>query len=909
MFIPGCPNLCQCSNLDVGTKVDCRNAFLRTVPPDLPSDTVELYLTNNSIFSLNESDLENCTQLEILDFSENRLNYMESSVYRDTIRLKQLLLNGNNLSWNEESVPLCVFCNLFNLRTLYIHGNNIARNVPYVIWNGSRSYRKDIFQSLNSLEHLKLDSFVEAKFTAEVFSNLRSLRYLEIYGEMRNIASDTFEGFANIAISRLKIQSASLEDVDSLAFSRFNWLEKLDLSFCERLGLENVSKAWHGLRNTSTDTLILTRIVKVNKFSELKESFFRHLNATNVTSLYLDKNNIEFKNNIYFRYLPKLRYLNLAYNRMTTMEDLMLNVYPRRRLRYLDISNQQKRFMNNDAVKRRSVASEVNTAGSSCSVGPTKPCQFPRLKWLFGSQDSTKVDQGYGMDWPRPGASMCILSSPHLEVVNMSEALDVDAESISQITIVGKSRVSYLSFKGNGIRTFSGQIIFTYPNPWVPFTFDLSLNRIECLPFDFLEFSVSRGLHVHRLLLSHNNLGNQLESEVDGDVFKNYPRLHELDLSGNEMKNLPFAIFQHQSNLGILNLSRNSLRSIDFKISHLVNLTILDLSNNLIEHFTGETRHIIEDLRTRNAKLTLDLEGNPFHCSCDTLESMNWMQDMNDGGLFHRYPRYTCLYNGTVVNFGDLQETVIDKLNLLCSSKTYLIVSSLLLGTTLLLVALSVVFYRHRWEIKFFCVDFVLRKNAYRLLTDDPNDYVYDAFVAYSQDDFGWVTSHLLTNLESPNSIHEHSFGLIPDSNMNLVAPVDQQDGRKAYQGRRKFRFCVGQRDFVPGAIIEEEIIRAIETSRKTILVLSDSFLESNWCIFEFNMARVHAINHRKNIIIAVMLKGLTSEMIPTGMRALFQSSTYISNGRGSRTNRQNSGTRWRFALAIDAVDSERHTT
>ena len=50
-------------------------------------------------------------------------------------------------------------------------------------------------------------------------------------------------------------------------------------------------------------------------------------------------------------------------------------------------------------------------------------------------------------------------------------------------------------------------------------------------------------------------------------------------------------------------------------------------------------------------------------------------------------------------------------------------------------------------------------------------------------------------------------------------------------------KLCIGQRDFVPGTAIAENIVHAIDQSRKTILVLTPSFATSEWCNFEMNMA------------------------------------------------------------------------
>ena len=51
------------------------------------------------------------------------------------------------------------------------------------------------------------------------------------------------------------------------------------------------------------------------------------------------------------------------------------------------------------------------------------------------------------------------------------------------------------------------------------------------------------------------------------------------------------------------------------------------------------------------------------------------------------------------------------------------------------------------------------------------------------------------------------------------------------------------QKDFLPYSNIAENILRAITSSRKTVIVLSPAFLDSKWCMYEFNMARMEGIH------------------------------------------------------------------
>ena len=89
--------------------------------------------------------------------------------------------------------------------------------------------------------------------------------------------------------------------------------------------------------------------------------------------------------------------------------------------------------------------------------------------------------------------------------------------------------------------------------------------------------------------------------------------------------------------------------------------------------------------------------------------------------------------------------------------------------------------------------------------------------MAYHRDDSDWVRNELNKNLGVPDN----------DSEENIPT---------------KFKFCIHERDFLPGNTIEDNIVNAIENSRKTILVLSGNFLTSGWCEFELQMARMESV-------------------------------------------------------------------
>ena len=151
----------------------------------------------------------------------------------------------------------------------------------------------------------------------------------------------------------------------------------------------------------------------------------------------------------------------------------------------------------------------------------------------------------------------------------------------------------------------------------------------------------------------------------------------------------------------------------------------------------------------------------------------------------------------------------------------------------------------------FFCLRFFRGRKVYQELIDQ-KAYQYDAFVAYHSNDTEWVKDQLLAHLEHPE---------------------DEQDGGRH---RSNFKLCCHERDFIPGTPIVENIVESINNSQKTILVVTNSFVESNWCDFELQMARMHSFEEGRDIIIVIMLEPVPAAKMSATLEAEIKKVTFI---------------------------------
>ncbi|KAL1448931.1 hypothetical protein WDU94_000180 [Cyamophila willieti] len=124
---------------------------------------------------------------------------------------------------------------------------------------------------------------------------------------------------------------------------------------------------------------------------------------------------------------------------------------------------------------------------------------------------------------------------------------------------------------------------------------------------------------------------------------------------------------------------------------------------------------------------------------------------------------------------------------------------------------------------------------------DIDSDKAYDAFVSYAQEDYVFVVHTLLPELE------------------------------------KSFKICHHERDFVPGEWIIDQIQEKVDKSRRTIIVLTEPFLNSYWGMYEFRTAHAQAAKDNCARVIILILGDMPpQETMPDEMKAYMSMNTYI---------------------------------
>ncbi|CAG2195401.1 Toll-like receptor 4 [Mytilus edulis] len=212
--------------------------------------------------------------------------------------------------------------------------------------------------------------------------------------------------------------------------------------------------------------------------------------------------------------------------------------------------------------------------------------------------------------------------------------------------------------------------------------------------------------------------------------------------------------------------------------------------------------------------------------------------------LFVGLQEYICtLEDGSTIIMKPFEYTVL-QFEKTCKSYLGLIIGVSMALLTVILTVTASLMYRYRWKIRYM---YYMTKGKYsytKISPADDDEYMYDAFISYADDDRSFVLKDCIEKLKKEEN----------------------------------FRLCIHQRNFMPGQDITVNITNCIHTSRTTVCLITRKFLESYYCMFEFNMARMESIYSRdgRNILFLVFYEQILPKELPLVMLELVQKESYI---------------------------------
>lgn len=286
---------------------------------------------------------------------------------------------------------------------------------------------------------------------------------------------------------------------------------------------------------------------------------------------------------------------------------------------------------------------------------------------------------------------------------------------------------------------------------------------------------------LQHLGLERNNLHT-----LQADMFLPLVKLRSIDVSKN-------ALISWQQNIFVWNKNLSRILASHNKFTYLSAVMLQDFAN-------------VEDL---------DVTENPFTCDCTAFSALLSVAHSNNSILtLIENSSASCVYPDTEANFTLYEYYLkLEEFDIICEAPTILFIIVPLLIIVLLIATVALTLYKFRWHVRYwiFLARLHMSRTGKLRSKTQPKSYTnyqYDAFVSYCNEDRNFV--------------------------IRLVAMLEN------YQPHLKL--CVYERDFQVGSIISESVLESVAKSRKTLLVISDSYARSQWCRWETQIAEHHRL-------------------------------------------------------------------
>nr|UZH24410.1 TLR23o [Mugilogobius chulae] len=764
---------------------------------------------------------EGLFNLTTLNFQSNQIESISELAFAPLRNLQVLDLTKNVLSHTSVTVSIFLSCPL--LQTLYLRGNHFT------------SFKSESFPFPLNISELYLGSQPLHSFVlhSDLLPHLESLSLSGLHSDFQWDVSDK-SFLTNVKILDLSYSNFTLETYKSI-FSSVTSLENLDLS--------NVSLFDKRLLDLACAIPSLQELhVRDNAISVLDNSFFQL--CVHLTYLDLSENSMTNMSESSLQILTGLSTLDVEQNSLT---EVPLTIRNMSSLIYMYLTkNQIKKlhcldFANLWNLIELSLYENRLTELDSCAFQDLHSLKILDLNknYLLQFDDSFGIRlsnleylSADNVAWLQRGVfkNMSHLKNLGLDSTKGTIVEEGIWDGLTELVQLSYSPPTIFQTNLDVISNSSTRGLSLYQQGFnLPFLQSLyiTVSTETCFiyPDDFF-----RGLDNLKEFTCFNLF---CAPPVNKKTFLYTPLLKVLKISDNKVLSLYPELFHPIGHLQSLELSYNQLNSLDFLLqANLTELQSLNLENNDLSVINESVFEALPSLKY------LQLSNNPFVCNCSNAGFIHWART-NKQVFVDRAFQFKCVSPPSQEGHLLLEfntQSCLEYTDFFCFIST----SALVLFTLLS----SFICHFLRWQLVYSF--YLLRAYLYHTKKRRHGcEDIYDAFVSYNVHDEDWVYRQLVPELEE----------------------------------RQGWRLCLHHRDFQPGRAIMENITDAIYSSRKTLCVISQRYLRSEWCSREIQMASFRLLDEKKDVLILLFLEDLSSNQLSPfyRMRKLLRSRTYLN--------------------------------
>ena len=579
------------------------------------------------------------------------------------------------------------------------------------------------------LFNLKTDEFVSRRLCSVSWShNISQLSFDELHTNPFTLPDDFFVCLDTL--KRLKLHYGKLENLSSRTFNGLNTLSTLDLSGCDQVYAKDLYTA---LMPPSIlpelSTLILVQTGR-HKNLEPTQELIDELGKREFREVDLSRTVILFKPVNIDPVCDTLRAINLSYTTFDSETEWDNRTKECDSLQVLDISGMN--YPRTHIGPSNLSISNVELVFDYLRVFKVIPTSFFRsIRKLF-------INSIMGPDH-------------HIRFSNSTFTVEMN-NSLTEV------HMSKCGFNLLDVEVFVKHNNIQY--------IDLSFNEMEAISPKFFS-------NMHQLTnvdLSMNKL-SEMDQNAFSKLFAKNLLLEEVNLSGNNLNEMPVNMFVHNRAIEYLDLSSNDLQQIIFEIKQLLNLSELIMSKNLITYLNTASRKRLDDLYNLKCKtncnhssFTVDLQENPFSCGCESLEFIEWF--ISSPMFDESRSMYSCKFDGQKYSMGtdalavakhDCELPFLKLKHILCE----------------VLIPMAVVVFI---SVCSYCVYKVAKKRHQNLEYEElrtsfceyPDEKI-PVFLSFSHDDRDTVHKNIHGPMSVSNSWQSENFGSIPESSLGCI--------------------------------------------------------------------------------------------------------------------------------------------
>lgn len=803
-----------------------------------------LFLSHNDIDIIAENTFSSLFNLYTLDLSHNCLKHLDIFTLNGLYVLNALRLSSNSIY----SIHPDAFKNCSSVEDLTLHGNNLS-HIPTALRslqflkslnlnnNSMNDLNNSSFQDLKQLRHLSLSQNQLGNLTRETFKHLISLKSIDLsQNHIQSLEHGIFD--EGEALSKIDLSDNSLADINglfmnlkSLVFlnvsrNKIQWfdyavipieLDELDLHSNEIETLSNYYELENTLRLRALD-------VSFNYISEINGASF----PNHISKLKINNNRIIIVNPFTFMAKVNLSYVNMADNNIETLD---INTF---RLN----ANALKKPLPNFAISGNPFFCDCNMEWLQHMNKIDGTIQYPQIIDLSDvvCKLSFKRHSSYlPLSMSKSSDFLCKYGSHCFALCHCCEFDACDCEMVCP----------------DNCTCYSDQT-------W-------NTNIVDCSSHNFSSMPAVIPMDVTDLYLDGNNifqltshtligrknmrviyLNNSNIHVINNRTFNGLLILKTLHLEQNHLKTLHGYEFETLVHLEELYLSNNKIGYIaNITFQNLKSLTILNLDHNLIKEFQ------VWNLKWNPRLTNVRLGHNPWICDCDYLGSFHeWLRSVSSsiqdlgsiqchsnqsaGPYLVEFNVSSCSNYSSITYFQAVFQT----------NYVAFIITIPILFLVLLVSVIVMCIYKRELKVWLYTKYGIrlFKRNAF----PPESEKLFDAFVSYSKKDEMFVSQYLAPELEC---------------------------------GAPSYRLCLRYRDLPMSGYVAEAITEAIECSHRTVIVLSEQFLKSEWCRFELKSAHRESHCNRKHKLVLVLVDKMSFKMIPPDAKACFRNAPVIRWG------------------------------